>query len=546
MTVLASITAADGAVGNYALDTSDKVAYTVTFMVTSKAVTDTVKIELKKAGSPTGTVKAALSSDYKPLTSYLVESDSLDVAALTTDYTEQTLTWASPLTLYPYICYTLKVYVASGTFTAPNIVIVQTADSDPVYHALSLNAASAWANNSGRVIFSLEGTAASDTEEALSYMAPFNTDREYVLATSQIAINRDHPTADAAPNRSAVYQTFVSPAYETKLSKACFMLNNEYLSGNGPLKMKVYAVTGAGDTDAVPTGTALAESDAATPAPSGQYSSYIFSFTEANQITLDASTEYALSLEGQSGFDDTHGLSVMALSSGTYTGGNWGRYYDSAWSYLAAYDGFFCVYGYPYQLTIASVSNGSTYPAAGSTNYSENEEVVVYAQPDRSYVLSSWQIDSVTQSSKDTRFTVTMSESKTLTPVFAARYGTSNLKVYSGVKEAFRRSLNVSNFNVTLHKLSLGTQDTDTGLPAKSYSDETVEMLIVSKDSTALRTALGLNISFDALGFTTSYVRVYDKVTTLTGLKYTVSNVHPVLDGSNLVYYTVDLQENKI
>lgn len=546
MTVLAYVSASDGAAGNTALDTADKVAYTVTFMVTSKAVTDTVKIELKKAGSPTGTVKAALSSDYKPLTSYLVESDSLDVADLTTDYTEQTLTWASPLTLYPYICYTLKVYIASGTFTAPDLVYLNSANSDPVYHALSLSSASAWANNSGRVIFSLEGTAASDTEEALSYLAPFNTDREYVLATSQIAINRDHPTADDTPNRSAVYQTFVSPAYETKLSKACFMLNNETLSGNGPLKMKVYAVSGAGDTDAVPTGTALAESDAATPAPNGIYSSYIFSFTEANQITLDASTEYALTLEGQSGFDDTHGLSVMGLSSGTYTGGNWGRYFNSAWGYSAAYDGFFCVYGYPFQLTIESVSNGSTYPAAGSTNYSEGAEVVVYAQPDRSYILSSWQIDSVTQSPKETRFTVSMSESKILTPVFAARYGVSNLKVYSGVKDLLRRNLGVSDFNVTLHKLSLGAQDADTGLPAKTYTDETVELLIVSKDSTALRTALGVNISFDAVGFTTSYVRAYDKVTAATGLKYTVSNVHPVLDGQSLVYYKVDLQENKI
>lgn len=200
-----------------------------------------------------------------------------------------------------------------------------------------------------------------------------------------------------------------------------------------------------------------------------------------------------------------------------------------------------------YKLTITSVSNGSTYPAAGTVYYEDETDLVIYAKPDRGYILSKWVLNDAVQTSKETRFTVTVAEgTHTLAPAFAARYGTSNLKVYSGVKDLLRRNLGVSDFNVTLHKLSLGAQDADTGLPAKSYSDSTIELLIVSKDSTALRTALGVNISFDAVGFTTSYVRAYDKVTAASGLKYTVSNVHPVLDGQSLVYYKVDLQENKI
>jgi hypothetical protein len=200
-------------------------------------------------------------------------------------------------------------------------------------------------------------------------------------------------------------------------------------------------------------------------------------------------------------------------------------------------------------LTIISDSNGSTYPVAGTTYYATETDVIIYAIPNRGYILSGWTKTPVTTTSKANRLTVTVDtvDAITVTPVFTLAYAAANQKLYNGVKENFRKSLGVTNFNVTLHALSLSTQDGDTGIPAKTYTDSTIEMLIVTKESREIAVNIGKYVAQDALGFTVSYVRAWDKVTTATGKRYIISKVTPQLNPAcELEFYQAELTEEVI
>ena len=195
-------------------------------------------------------------------------------------------------------------------------------------------------------------------------------------------------------------------------------------------------------------------------------------------------------------------------------------------------------------LVVTAVTGGSTYPA-GTTSYTGATNVIVYAIPARGYILSGWTFNTVALSSKASRLTVALNAgTNTLLPSFTLAYTTSNNPSYNRIKTFIIQQLNLSNLSVTLQTLSLGAQDSDTGIPARSYTESTIEMLIISKESKQVTTQLGVSNVLDCLGITQTATRVFDKVKTSTGKNYIIQSVKPNLDGSGqLNYYELSLKE---
>ena len=311
---------------------------------------------------------------------------------------------------------------------------------------------------------------------------------------------------------------------------------------------KLYTHSGTYGTTSVPTGTALATSDAVTTGLTGSFALITFSFTGDNKIPLSPNTHYVIIAKFNSG-DATVIFGVDQLPESH--SGNFISWNISTWSpWGTGADGIFYVYGEEaLTLTISAVSNGATYPAAGTTYYDEATDVIVYAIPNRGYILSGWTLNDVAEASKDTRLTVTVAESGgyVLTPAFTLAHAAASQKLYANVKSHFKRHFNVENFNVTLHALSLSTQDADTGIPAKTYTNSTIEMLIVTKESRELAVNIGKYVAQDALGVTVSYVRAWDKITTATGKRYIISKVTPQLNPAcELEFYQAELTEEAI
>lgn len=344
-----------------------------------------------------------------------------------------------------------------------------------------------------------------------------------------------------------VGQVFKTPEiFYYKLKQARFFLA-KYGSPTGNLQAQIYAVTGTYGSTAKPTGDVLAESAAVDSSTLTERQLVEFTFSGDNQIILEPDTAYAIGVAATT--DTISGGDVVYFftdnTAPTHAGNAF--YIDEGFFGALPYaDSLFYVYGEAYKgLTIIAGENGLTYPAAGTTEYEVETDVIVYARPNRGYILSGWLVNDEEITSKSSRLTVTVDNYYTLQPVFALAYTATDasLKLFNNIKLSVRKQTNVENFNVTLHALSLGAQDSDTGIPAKTYSDSTIEMLITSKSNTALNTVLGAYVKLDALGFTTSYVRAWDKITTTTGKQFFVANVTPILNGVYLAYYQVDLME---
>lgn len=114
----------------------------------------------------------------------------------------------------------------------------------------------------------------------------------------------------------------------------------------GSAYAKVYAVTGTYGTNATPTGSALATSDAfdistLTTSPG----LVTFSFSAANQITLSASTNYFITIESNNGSFLNNVLVGYDTSSPSH-GGNFVYSSDGlAWTATSLYDCIFYIYG---------------------------------------------------------------------------------------------------------------------------------------------------------------------------------------------------------
>jgi len=123
-----------------------------------------------------------------------------------------------------------------------------------------------------------------------------------------------------------------------QLGSARFYLNNTS-SATGSMFAKVYATTGTHGTSAVPTGAALATSDAVNASTVGASFGWItFPFSGANNITLTNGTVYAVTVEFAGTF-----MGLGSDSSAPTHGGNGARFTASAWTAYTAGDLIFSV-----------------------------------------------------------------------------------------------------------------------------------------------------------------------------------------------------------
>jgi len=102
----------------------------------------------------------------------------------------------------------------------------------------------------------------------------------------------------------------------------------------------------------------------------------------------------------------------------------------------------------------------------------------------------------------------------------------------------------VSNCNVTLRSLSLGVRDTITGWRAKSFSESTIEMIIISRGANAMHLIPGLYAQTDAVGRTRNEtINMGDEVKTAADVYYEVKVIHDIHIGDLLWHRDCDLAE---
>lgn len=160
---------------------------------------------------------------------------------------------------------------------------------------------------------------------------------------------------------AAAGQSFAGNGLVLKSATVQLHKNN---SPTGNIYAKIYAHTGTFGTSSVPTGTALATSDAfgAATVP-GSQSNITFTFSGANKITLENGTYYCLSIEYDG--DATNNISLYYdNASPTHPGNNF--YYFGGWNAQSAHDvGFVVNTERPLINKVSSLNTGFVNPDVG-------------------------------------------------------------------------------------------------------------------------------------------------------------------------------------
>lgn len=157
--------------------------------------------------------------------------------------------------------------------------------------------------------------------------------------------------------RIAVGQTF-STTINAELSKCKFYLKKTGTPAATSAYVKIYATSGVQGTSAIPTGTALATSDAFDP--STLTTSYVLTeiaFSGVNKITLTVGVTYALSIE-HSGTNSSNSIDVgVDTTSPTHAGNRFTSADAITFTAAATNDTIFYVYGNT--LSVSGPSTGS-------------------------------------------------------------------------------------------------------------------------------------------------------------------------------------------
>ncbi len=95
---------------------------------------------------------------------------------------------------------------------------------------------------------------------------------------------------------------------------------------------------------------------------------------------------------------------------------------------------------------------------------------------------------------------------------------------------------------VTHYTLSLGAQDTVTGIPAKTYAaGASINMIILGKAAQQMLTGTGIYVKTDAVGFTKTAVSQGDKIKNASNMYYIVESAVFFNVADIAVFYTVNL-----
>lgn len=108
-------------------------------------------------------------------------------------------------------------------------------------------------------------------------------------------------------------------------------------------------------------------------------------------------------------------------------------------------------------------------------------------------------------------------------------------------KEKIKR-LGVS-INVTRYALSLGNADAITGWYAKSFTESTIETVIISKGLQSILTGTGIYIRMNAIGLTDDEIAEGDELKDASGTYYRVETVTNEKIGDRSIFKQCDLTE---
>jgi len=141
-------------------------------------------------------------------------------------------------------------------------------------------------------------------------------------------------------------QTF-SVSRSCSLSRAKFFLRREG-SVTGDVVVRIYNHTGTFGTSGLPSGAAIATSDAISIATiPTDYKLVEFKFTGENRVELSEGEKYCITVGYTGGsFANLTGLVVGTDNTSPSHSGNLIGYDDSAWGYLSSVDACFYVYVY--------------------------------------------------------------------------------------------------------------------------------------------------------------------------------------------------------
>jgi len=104
-------------------------------------------------------------------------------------------------------------------------------------------------------------------------------------------------------------------------------------------------------------------------------------------------------------------------------------------------------------------------------------------------------------------------------------------------------SIEESPFRVTRRKLVLGSADSTTGWYEPSYTESTIEMIVLPRGSQYLHLVPGVYVREDAVGLAADPVLVGDQIKTVGGVYYEVKTIKPWYFGDSFMYRECQLAE---
>ncbi len=167
------------------------------------------------------------------------------------------------------------------------------------------------------------------------------------MATLIDSYSETNQNGGAPLNSNTAYgQAFNNPSSAT-LDSAKFYMKIRTGSPSGDMLVKIYASTGTLGTTAKPTGAVLATSDAVNANTlTSSYALITFNFSGANRITLNASTDYIVTVWYPTGVADVTDLLAGDDTTSPTHGGNYSETGDagSNWSAFSTVDLCFYIY----------------------------------------------------------------------------------------------------------------------------------------------------------------------------------------------------------
>jgi hypothetical protein len=175
---------------------------------------------------------------------------------------------------------------------------------------------------------------------------------------SAYSIEDEHPS-DAAGEYSAAGQSFTSTGTVKLTSMKLYLKKTGAPTGTATVQL--FAHSGTYGTSSVPTGAALATSDAFTVSTlTTDYALVTFTFTGANQYNLVQGTNYCIALVGDGcAVDTSNDVQVGTDGSSPTATGNAFYYDNGAWAAAAGVDAIFYVYGQAYEASVDALASAA-------------------------------------------------------------------------------------------------------------------------------------------------------------------------------------------